>query len=95
LNLQILNRRFYKSFTQQWLRVIFTAPPAVKLTKVIVSKPNSVTEFRWPTEAKRKEYISKGVVPHLIGFENDERDKSGFRFNFVLSNGDRSAQRDA
>ena len=89
-----MNRRFYKSFSQQWVRDVFTLPPAIKLTKVLVSKPNSVTVFKWPTDAKRKEYIASGKVPYLVGFENDESDKSGFRFNFIMSNGDRSEQRD-
>ena len=35
-----------------------------------------------------------GVLHHLNGLENNEKDGSGTLFNFVLSNGQRSVQRD-
>jgi hypothetical protein len=35
-----------------------------------------------------------GVLHSLAGFENDEKDGSGLYFNFILSNGTRSTQRD-
>ena len=35
-----------------------------------------------------------GVLYSLCGFENNREDGEGQKFNFVLSNGDRSTQRD-
>ncbi len=36
--------------------------------------------------------MTKGI--YLIGFENNSKDGIGFFFNWMLSNGDRSTQRD-
>ncbi len=36
----------------------------------------------------------RGVLHTLIGFENYEEDGKGIEFNFILSNGARSTQRD-
>ena len=36
----------------------------------------------------------RGVLHTLIGFENSKQDGSGCGFNFILSNGTRSTQRD-
>ncbi len=38
--------------------------------------------------------LANGELHHLTGFENDWKDGTGFGFNFLLSNGDRSKQRD-
>ncbi len=35
-----------------------------------------------------------GVTPFIVGFEVDKKDGKGHRYNIILSNGDRSAQRD-
>ena len=35
-----------------------------------------------------------GVLPTLVGFENEEEYGTGTRFNFILSNGTRSTQRE-
>ncbi len=36
-----------------------------------------------------------GVLNHFSGFENNELEGTGFNFNWILSNGHRSQQRDA
>ncbi len=36
----------------------------------------------------------KGMTPYLTGFECNSVDGRGVKFNFILSNGDRSYQRD-
>ena len=54
--------------------------------------PNSKTIFEWPPSSKLKEYMSKGI--HLIGFENNTQYGTGSQFNWILSNEDRSTQRD-
>jgi hypothetical protein len=43
----------------------------------------------------RDGYKAEGVTPYLVGFENAEQNGTGYWFNFLLSNGDRSQQRDA
>ncbi len=35
-----------------------------------------------------------GVIDSLVGFENNYKDGTSFCFNFILSNGTRSTQRD-
>ncbi len=62
------------------------------LTNAVPINDKSETIFEWPPSAKLKEYIAKGI--YLIGFENDNEDGIGIFFNWILSNGDRSTQRD-
>jgi hypothetical protein len=62
------------------------------LKNAVKINPESETIFEWPPRSKSKEYMAKGI--YLIGFENDEYDGTGYCFNWILSNGDRSAQRD-
>ena len=38
--------------------------------------------------------LATGVLHHLIGLENNEKDGTGPCWNFILSNGQRSTQRD-
>ena len=42
----------------------------------------------------RNEYTAKEVIPYIAGFESDKEDGRGFCFNIILSNGQRSTQRD-
>jgi hypothetical protein len=39
--------------------------------------------------------LASGVLYYLAGFENNSKDGSCHRFNWILCNGDRSHQRDA
>ncbi len=56
--------------------------------------PESKTVFEYPTKAMSDEYKKKRVTPYIIGFENNEQNGTGVYFNFTLSNGHRSHQRD-
>ncbi len=49
--------------------------------------------FEYPSKAMRDKYQATGT-PFLSGFENYLEDGESGSFNFILSNGDRSAQRD-
>ena len=48
--------------------------------------------FQWPTRDMRDEYAKKGATPYLTGFEINNGNV--FEFNVIMSNGDRSRQRD-
>jgi hypothetical protein len=51
--------------------------------------------FQFPDEtAFLQEWFKTRALHALIGFENNRADGSGNRFNFILSNGTRSTQRD-
>jgi hypothetical protein len=41
-----------------------------------------------------QEWCKTGVINQLVGFENNSKDGTGYHFNFILSNGARSKQRD-
>ncbi len=62
------------------------------LTNAVAIFPDSKIIFEWPTSSKLKENMAKGI--YLIGFENNEKDYKGACFNWILSNGDRSNQRE-
>ncbi len=62
------------------------------LTNAVLIRPDSKTIFEWPPSSKLEEYMAKGI--YLIGFENNEEDGTGVDFNWILSNGTRSTQRD-
>ena len=52
-----------------------------------------ITEvFVWPPESKTAEYMAKGI--YFNGVENDKRNGTGRCFNWILSNGHNSEQRD-
>ncbi len=50
--------------------------------------------FEFLGQAKIKQMIESRVFNTLISFENNRKDGHGFHFNFILSNGTRSTQRD-
>ncbi len=51
--------------------------------------------FQFPDEtAFLQEWFKKRAVNQIVGFENNEEDGDGSGFNFILSNGTRSTQRD-
>ncbi len=59
---------------------------------MVCHNPESIEILLVPTDAMIKEW--RGVIPFLTGFENNEKDGTGTKFNSILSNGDRSTQRD-
>ena len=55
----------------------------------------STTLFQFPDEITiLNECLKTGTINQLVGFENCSEDGLGEIFNFILSNGTRSAQRD-
>jgi hypothetical protein len=58
----------------------------------VCQNPDSTRDFEFSTQAKREQYIKIGELPCLSGFLNNLKDGSGYEFNFILSNGDRSTQ---
>ena len=51
--------------------------------------------FQFPDEATiLQEWFKTKTISQLIGFENDSQNGEGVDFNFILSNGTRSTQRD-
>ncbi len=58
------------------------------------ANPDSKDEFEFPTSVMINRMLASGFLHTLVGFENSEEDGSGCSFNFILSNGARSEQRD-
>ncbi len=88
-----MNRLFYVSRVSQWIRTIIITRPVVRLSKKICQNPSSKKVFEFPNKALREQYIeAHGVLPTLVGFLNNTKAGDGHRFNFVLSNGDKSMQ---
>ena len=46
----------------------------------------------FPSKVKMNEGLARGLLPHLSGFMRVFEDGTGFLSNFILSNGDKSAQ---
>jgi hypothetical protein len=65
----------------------------VRLSKKVCVNAESTKAFEWPTQAMVEQW--NGVLHYLIGFENNQQDGTSKFFNPILSNGDRSHQRDA
>ena len=63
-----------------------------RLTNLVCLNPNSFEVFEWPTRTMRYEYMAMGTTPFISGVLND--DVEGCCFNWILSNGDQSAQKD-
>jgi hypothetical protein len=49
--------------------------------------------FEYPTQAMRDEYTANGVIPYIVGAENNEEDGTGTTINWIMSNRQRSEQR--
>ncbi len=61
-------------------------------TKTVCLNPKSKREFEFPSQAVIKNMVASKVIQHICGFEIS--DGTARRFNFILSNGDRSSQID-
>ncbi len=68
--------------------------PTIRRSDLVCHNPESTGDFEWPTKARIDQVLASGVLHHFIGFENNKKDGTGIWFNFLLSNGDRSKQRD-
>ena len=82
---------FYKRVAE-WIKmksvIIF---PIIRLSEISCFKNNEQV-FEYPSRAMMEKW--NGVLYSLAGFESDVQDGKGEYLNFVLSNGDRSAQID-
>ncbi len=72
--------KFHKLFNGQWCR----------LTEAASKDHSSKKVFEYPDKAMRDGYKAEGVIPYITGFENNNSDGTGIRFNIIMSNGDRS-----
>lgn len=63
-----------------------------RLTDVILVNDYNTEVFAYPPESQKQECLAKGV--YLKGVKNNLSDGSGARFNWVLSNGNKSNQMD-
>jgi hypothetical protein len=90
IQLQGVNKLFYTRVAQ-WMRVVIIFP-TIRLSEPALINTEITENFVFPSAAMMREW--RGVLPTLIGFENNEKDGKGNSFNFILSNGTRSTQRD-
>ncbi len=75
---------FHKLLNLKWCRV----------TELVAENEKSVEVFEYPNEAQTKEYAASGGIPFVSGFENNCDSGTGARFNWILSNEQRSQQKD-
>ncbi len=76
------------------VRVQFFAP-VFRRSQIVRPLPKSTTLFQFQTETEiLQQWYKSSAIIQLIGFENNQEDGSGVNFNFILSNGTRSSQRD-
>ncbi len=90
--LQQVNRVFYKRVAQ-WVRLVYRNPK-IRLTETEYPNPYSKGQFEFPATARINKMLANGDVNFLAGFENDQECGTGSCFNFILSNGCRSTQKD-
>jgi len=62
-------------------------------TNVICINTRSTVEYVFPTQVMRDKFQATGM-PFLNGFESPKEDGESDFMNFIMSNGDRSTQRD-
>lgn len=62
------------------------------MTKAVRVNPNCTAVFEWPPSEKRDDYLAKGI--YITGIENNHEKGLGNWFNWFLSNGEKSEQRD-
>jgi hypothetical protein len=63
-----------------------------KMSELICHNPNSIEVFEFPNQAFVYDNLSNGVLHSLTGLQTNV--SNGAHFNFIVSNGDRSKQRD-
>ncbi len=90
IKLQGVNKLLYTRVAQ-WIRVVIIFP-TIRLSEPAGIYFRSTENFVFPSAAMIREW--RGVLHTLIGFENNKGDGRGYAFNFILSNGTRSTQRD-
>ena len=69
--------------------------PVLRRSQIVCPDPESTSCFHFQTEAAiLREWRKTGVINQLVGFKNNHATGKGDIFNFILSNGTRSTQRD-
>lgn len=64
------------------------------MSHVVCVNVTSCIVLEFPTQAEINRMLESRKHVFLIGFENNRKDGTGMFFNFVLSNGSRSTQKD-
>ncbi len=90
IQLQGVNKLFYTRVAQ-WTRVAIIFP-TIRLSEPVNINTESTENFVFPSAAMMREW--RGVLHTLVGFGNNREDGTGAYYNFILSNGTRSTQRD-
>ncbi len=91
--LKLLNKKIAARAEAVWLPFLYV--PLLRRSQIVCPKPRSTTLFQFPDEITiRNEWLKTRALHTLVGFENEKQDGTGFYFNFILSNGTRSTQRD-
>ncbi len=89
---KLLNKQIAARAKGVWLEFF---APVLRKSKIVCPNPKNTTLFQYQTEtAILKEWCETRAIHQLVGFENHREDGKGSHFNFVLSNGTRSTQRD-
>jgi hypothetical protein len=89
----LLNKKISARSDGVWLP--FLLVPALRKSQIVCANPKSTTLFQFQTEtAILQEWFKSCSINQLVGFENNEEDGTCYSFNFILSNGTRSTQRD-
>ncbi len=89
---KLLNKQIAARAKGVWLEFF---APVFRRSQIVCVNPDSTTLFQFQTEtAILQEWFKTRVINQLVGFENNRQDGKDCFFNFILSNGTRSTQRD-
>ena len=88
---KLLNKQIAARAKGVWLEFF---APVFRRSQIVCPCEHSTTLFTFQTEtAILEEWYKSSAINQLVGFENNKNGKS-VGFNFILSNGTRSTQRD-
>jgi hypothetical protein len=90
--LKLLNKQIAARAEGVWLPFF---APFLRKSQIVCPDPKSTTLFKFPDETSiLQEWFKTRALHKLAGFENNCESGIGTKFNFILSNGARSTQRD-
>jgi hypothetical protein len=90
--LKLLNKQIAARAKGVWLPFF---PPSLRRSRIVRVDPDSTTLFQFHDEtAILQEWFKTGTISQLVGFETNLQDRESELFNFILSNGNRSTQRE-
>jgi hypothetical protein len=91
---KLLNKQITARAEGIWLP--FLLVPVLRRSQIVYPYPeSSTTLFQFFDEtAILQDWFKTRAINQLVGFENDRVSGSGWNFNFIMSNGTRSTQRD-